>query len=347
MNYTLSTSSPGQVFAMYRGQQRTVWQDKINLTNAQKESLYRRLLWNIEPQNVVYPYHYFFDNCTTRVRDYLDEALSGRIADFYPGITDQTFRDQVVTHYESTAVVGFSLDVLMNSNIDRPVTEWEEMFLPLSLRDRLAKIPADVAANDRRLMLLSDSQLVMEFPAPKAETDSYRFVAAVLVVPVVLLLLMLKKIPMSYYATHSPLGLKAASINFRILGLLGLLTALFSGIYGTLMLGSWFISDHLDLHHNFNLLLFWPTDLLGVAVGLRWLLLCKPWPMTHNSKPFLDYYLLAHVLGMLVYAVLALMNLVTQSIDNIALYVLPGFLLFTLLIWLVGFQAAKPKNMYF
>ena len=80
MNYQLATSSPRQEFSMYRFQERTVWQDRINLTNPQKVRLYRRLMWNLEPENIVYPYQYFYDNCTTKVRDYLDEALSGRIS---------------------------------------------------------------------------------------------------------------------------------------------------------------------------------------------------------------------------------------------------------------------------
>ena len=101
---------------------------------------------------------------------------------------------------------------------------------------------------------------------------------------------------MSYFATHSRIGLKFPRINFRLLGLLGIVTALFSGIYGILMLGSWFVSEHLDLHHNINLLLFWPTDFLGLFVAMRWLVFCKPWPMTHNSTPFLNYYMMAHLL---------------------------------------------------
>lgn len=347
MNYRLFRSAPSQEFASYRAQQRTVWQDKLNLTNPQKERLYKRLLWNSEPENVVYPYHYFFDNCTTRIRDYLDEALLGQASSYYTGVTDKTFRDQVLSHYQSVSLIGFSLDILMNGNIDRPVTEWEEMFLPLSLRDRLSKLPSSVAEGGERMMLLSDSQIIMEFPPPTVETDGYQVASAVLIGPVLLLLLMLKKIPMSYYATHSRIGLKLAGLNFRLLGVLGLVTALFSGIYGLLMLGSWFVSDHLDLHHNINLLLFWPTDLLGVIVALRWLILCKPWPMTHNSTPFINYYLLAHVVAMLTYGVIAFMDLVTQSMDNIFLYVMPGFLLFTLFIWLVGFQPAKPKNVFF
>ena len=161
------------------------------------------------------------------------------------------------------------------------------------------------------------------------------------------MMLMLKRIPQSHYATHSRIGFRAAGINFRILGLLGLVTAVFSGIYGILMLGSWFVSDHIDTHHNVNLLLFWPTDLLAVLVALRWLFLCKPWPMTSNSAPFINYYILAHVLAMMLYTVLAFFGLVAQSITNVALYVVPGVFLFTLLIWLVGFEPARPKNKFF
>lgn len=347
MRYRLETHTPAQEFNSYRNQQRTVWQDRLNLTNPQKELLLRRLHWNSQIENAIYDYLYFTDNCTTRVRDYLDEALGGKLAAYSATTTAQTYRDLVQAHYASVAVVGFSLDILMNSNIDRPVTQWEEMFLPLSLRKQLAQFPSDVADQGRRLPLLSDPQVIMEFPPPRIETDPYQVATVALLAPLFLLLLMLKRIPRSFYATHSRLGLKLPALNFRILGIMGLLTGLFSGVYGALMLGSWFISDHLDLHHNVNLLLFWPTDLLGVIVGLYWFFVCKPWPMTHNSKPFITYYLFFHIIGMLVYAGLAVLDLSQQAILGIALYVVPGFFLYTALIWLIGFEPAKPRNMFF
>ncbi len=347
MDYELGTQSPNQEFAMYRAQERSVWQDKINLTNPQKEILYTRLLWNQRSENRVYPYHYFFDNCTTRVRDYLDEALGGRIASLNDGVTDRTFRDEVRAHYESVGLIDLSLDVLMNSNIDRLMSESEEMFLPLRLRENLYRVESDVAENGVRSKLLSDPQEIMLFPPPRVQTDPYQIALIGLLAPVLWLLLMLKKIPMSYFATHSRIGLKLPGVNFRLLGLLGVVTALFSGVYGSLMLGSWFVSEHLDLHHNINLLLFWPTDLLGVIVALRWLLFCKPWPMTHNSTPFLNYYMLAHLLGMILYAAVTFLQLVDQATLKIAMYVLPGFALSTLLVWLVGFEPAKPKHDFF
>ncbi len=347
MRYELETRPPAAEFAMYRDQQRTVWQDKINLTNPEKEILYRRLLWNLEEENRTYDYLYFFNNCTTRVRDYLDEALGGRIRNQFAGVTQTSFRDEVQAHYQSQALIGLSLDVLMNSNIDRPMTEWEAMFLPLELRDSLAQVGSDVAIGGQRQMLLSDHQEIMRFPAPARQSDPYRHASIVLLAPVLFLLLMLKRIPMSYFATHSRIGLKLAPVSFRLLGLLGLVTAVFSGVYGVLMLGSWFVSDHLDLHHNVNLLLFWPTDLLGIVVALRWLFFCKAFPTTHNTGPFINYYILAHVLAMLVYVAIWFTAWSPQEIDSLVRYVVPGFFLFTVLMWVVGFEPAKPKNMFF
>ncbi len=347
MDYSLETNSPAFEFANYRRQQRTVWQDKINLTNAQKEVLYKRLMWNLKPENKIYAYQYFFDNCTTRIRDYLDEALGGAVIEYYPDTTQTSFREEVRRHYSSVPIVDFSLNILMNSNIDRPMTQWENMFLPLNFRQRLAAMPSNVAEDGKRLNLLSTPQELMSFAPPKIRADSYQVSSILLLAPVIFLLLMLKKIPMSYFATHSRLGLKWPSFSFRLLGVLGIVTALFSGVYGTLMLASWFVSDHLDLHHNVNLLLFWPTDLLGIFVALRWLLFCKPWPTDHNSSPFINYYLLAHLLAMAVYGLVAIMGWSPQSIMTIAKNVAPGFFVYTVLIWLVGFEPAKPKTMFF
>ena len=344
MNYRLVTTAPALEFAQYRSQRRTLWQDKINLTNPQKAILYRRLLWNLQPAHREYAYHYFFDNCTTRVRDYLDEALGGELAAHYSGITGETFREQVQSHYASIALVALLLDVLMNSNIDRSVTEWESMYLPMTLRQRLVALPADVAAHGERLPLLSGQQIIAEFAAPTIDTDPYRIVATGLLVPVVFLLLMLRRIPLSSLVAHSRIGFRAEGWNFRLLGLLGLITALFSGTCGSLMLTSWFVSDHLDTHHNVNLLLFWPTDLLGLVVALRWLWFRQPWRLTNNSAPFVNYYLLAHLLGMLIYLAVALLGLSGQQLVRILYCIVPGFFLYTLLIWIVGFQPVQAGD---
>ncbi|MBQ85440.1 MAG: hypothetical protein CMQ16_03410 [Gammaproteobacteria bacterium] len=346
MNYSLATSLPSREFDAYRAQGRSVWQDRLNLTNPQKETLYRRLMWNLQAGNLTYEYHYFFDNCTTRVRDYLDEALGGAISAQYSGVTEKTFRNHVREHYASLSLVGFSLDVLLNSNIDRQVSEWEDMFLPLSLRQRLLAMSSDVSGAEEVLPLLSGHQQIMEFPPPNVQQSAYQIASVGLLVPLLVLLLMLKRVPMSYFATHARISLRAAVLSFRLLGLLGMVTSLFSGVFGFLMLSSWFVSDHIDTHHNFNLLLFWPTDLLGVIIALRWLVFCRPWPMSRDSAPFIHNYLLARIGALLAYSAAAFFELTDQVVVDFAVNVVPGLLLFTLLIWLVGFEPARSKNIF-
>ena len=264
----------------------------------------------------------------------------------YSGVTEKTFRHYIREHYASLPLIGFSLDVLMNSNIDQQVSEWEDMFLPLTLRQRLQAMSSDVGGAEEVLPLLSDHQTIMEFPPPTVQPSAYQIASVGLLVPLLALLLMLKRLPMTYLATHSRISLRAAGLSFRLLGLVGVVTALFSGIFGFLMLSSWFVSDHIDTHHNFNLLLFWPTDLLGVVIAIRWLVFCRPWPMSRDSAPFIHNYLLAHVGALLAYSAAAFFQLTSQFIVDLAVHLVPGLLLFTLLIWLVGLEPARSKNIF-
>jgi hypothetical protein len=54
--------------------------------------------------------------------------------------------------------------------------------------------------------------------------------------------------------------------------------------------------------------------------------------------------MMAHLLSMMAYAGVTFLQLVDQSTMDIAVYVLPGFALFTVLIWLVGFEPVKTKT---
>jgi hypothetical protein len=206
-------------------------------------------------------------------------------------------------------------------------------------------LPSDVAVAGRQQPLLSDSVVIAEFPTPQAGANPYYVAGTLLLAPALFLFLLLRKVSMSYFATHSRITLNAPGLSFRLLGLVGLVVSLFSGIYGCLMLGGWFFSDHMDLYKNVNLLLCWPADLLGVVVAGRWFIQARPWPLTHNSAPFINYYMLARLVSVVAYAVIAVFNLAPQSTMTFLLTVTPGLFLLILLVWIVGFEPAKSKNL--
>jgi len=340
MEYQLGVAPSDWELGRYEHEQRSVWQDRINLTDAQKRTLYQRLSWNLREENIVYDYDYFFDNCTTRVRDYLDEAMGGAIAEQNRHFVPRTFRDEVVSHYESLPVIALSLDVLMNSNIDQRMTQWQQMFLPLALREQLRSTPSDVTIGGQRLNVLSDAQLLVQFPSPEKQPSAYYF-AGGLMLPVLLLLLLIRRVSIASFGAVPGFTLAGPALSYRLLGLLTLVIALFSGIYGIIMTAGWLFSAHVDLHANINLLLFWPTDIIGVWFAAHWIVRGRSYAMGTGKHQLISLYLWAHVLAALVYLVMGLFGLTDQRTGNLMLFVVPLLLLFTTLVAIAGLRPVR------
>lgn len=337
MDYQLGVYPTDRELERYRFQQRTVWQDRINLATDQKRRLYQRLAWNLRDGNIVYDYDYFFDNCTTRVRDYLNEAMQGELAEQSRALVPRSFREEVRDHYASLPVVALSLDVLLNSRVDRRTTEWEQMFLPLRLREELGQIGNSATEPPA---LLGDSQVLMEFPAPESGPDVW-LLAGSLWLPLLFLLACLRRVPITSFSSRQGFTLRLPWFSYRLLGLLVLTIAMASGILGSMMLFGWLASALEDLHHNLNLLLFWPTDLFGVVYGLYWLLIGSSRELSGRWHQLVTLYLLAHVLAALVYLVVGLTGISVQQVDMLMLTLVPQLLAVAVLVLAAGVHPAK------
>lgn len=329
MDYQLGVAPPGWELGGYQRAGRTVWQDRLRLTTAQKQQLYQRIAWNLRPDNVVYAYDYFYDNCTTRVRDYLDEALGGQLSGQTGALTQGTYRDEVVAHYASLPLIGFSLDVLMNHRVDQRLTQWQRMFLPLQLRAQL----------DRQ-GLLEDSEVLMQFPAPEAGPNPYRM-AALLLIPLLLMAATIRKASIASFSSQPGFALRAPALSYRALGLVALVICVFSGIYGLAMSLAWLVSSHEDLHGSLNLLLFWPTDLLGLGLALRWLVRGEPVLVTGARHQLIVSYLMLHVVAAMVYLVMGGFGLSGQYVGALMLYVVPVLLVFALVVLAAGLRRSR------
>ena len=346
-DFKLEPWSTEQFYNAYSLQGRTLWQDKINLTNSQKEVLYKRIAWNLRAENISYSYHYFFDNCTTRLRDYLDEAMGGKIAMETRGIIQSTFRDKIRYHYSSMPFIAGALDVLLNSDVDRPISQWEEMFLPLSLRSTLTRLSSDVITNRQALPLLSEPETIFEFTPPQAKTSVWLYVVLGLLAPLLLLCFFLKRVPLSALTHPSGLILRSPAFSYRVLAIVGILVSLCSGVLGLIMATGWIMSGQTELHHNVNLLLFWPTDLFGLVISVYWLISVKPWSLGSKLHTIISYYLLAHVLALFLYPLVFFLGISDQAQGAILLFVAPGLLLFTILVGTVGFSVNRSPASYY
>ncbi len=105
---------------------------KLNLTTDEKNKLWDALLINYLPENRVYRYNFFFDNCATRLVSMVEKYVNGTVA-YHSEPSNRTFRDLINHCTREHNWLTFGCDLALGSPTDRIATAHETMFLPLFL----------------------------------------------------------------------------------------------------------------------------------------------------------------------------------------------------------------------
>jgi Domain of unknown function (DUF4105) len=135
MLYWMQGFDLGLTLQIYRQANRSVWVQELDLTPVERAALRDFLEWNERPENRFYRYDYYRDNCSTRVRDALDRVLGGRIWAATDTIeTGHTYRFHTSRLIASDVPLYTGLLLALGQPADHRLTAWEEMFLPLELR---------------------------------------------------------------------------------------------------------------------------------------------------------------------------------------------------------------------
>jgi len=133
--------APDNMLWVYLHFDRTVWVQPLPLDDAQKKQVIDKLDHDILLENRYYAYDHFWDNCTTRVRDIIDNATDHALSTMKEPSDGKTYRDLAregfygVGHYVPLIIT----DIAMGRVTDRVPSYWERMFLPDYLREAVAK----------------------------------------------------------------------------------------------------------------------------------------------------------------------------------------------------------------
>lgn len=137
-DYRMGVQPMDMFLAQYSYEGRGVVEQVLNLSAEDKEVIYKALQENMKPENVVYRYNYFFDNCTTRARDMLVNHLHGKVV-YPPAEEDATFRSMIHKWNDKYEWSQFGEGLLLGVNADRKTTKSEQQFLPENLRSDFDK----------------------------------------------------------------------------------------------------------------------------------------------------------------------------------------------------------------
>ncbi|MDR0894200.1 MAG: DUF4105 domain-containing protein [Prevotellaceae bacterium] len=149
-DYRLGAIDYERFIEEYVWMKRTVWQQTLNLRPDEKERLVAALLENYRPENQVYRYNFFYDNCATRPRDRIERAVDGTVLyaeDMVSTHVGVTFRSLIYHYTEQHLWARFSIDFCLGSPADQPINRRAMMFIPFYVRDFFAK--AQIADNSK------------------------------------------------------------------------------------------------------------------------------------------------------------------------------------------------------
>ncbi len=249
MRYRLQALPFADDLAYYRDVGRGVSIQWLNLRNEEAIRLANALAENARPENARYGYEYFTDNCATRVRDAIDEALDGLLKRQTEGRSHgSTYRGESVRLASPAPWMWLGFDIGLGPAADRPLSVWQESFVPMRLADALREVNG---SNGQPLVLAEERILPHRIAPEPAEAPRpwWPWSLAGLAIAIATLLA----------ARRAPRAVAAAALPFWSLCV----------VLGGLMLFLWIFTAHRFAWANHNLLLFNPLCLLLLPGGWR------------------------------------------------------------------------------
>ena len=261
LTFWVAEQSIPPTFTRYIAEGRDVRVQRLNLAPSERVRLAQALAHDAEPANREYLYDHYSDNCATRLAGAIDRATAGQFAAALAGPGRLTLRGHTRRYVAGRPVVGFLMMHVLGASVDRPLTRYQELFLPDELEH--AVHDARVVGDDGKLATLeSRSSIVFRSnrpPVPQQPPPLWPGALALgMCVSVVLGAsgILQRRRPS---ARRAQLFASALLLVGSSLGLLGTLTVVMA-----------FATDHVVAHGNRNVLLATPLHwcLCMAAVGL-------------------------------------------------------------------------------
>lgn len=225
----------------YQFENRGITEQVLNLSSAEKLEIYAAVKENIKEENKYYKYDFFLDNCTTRLRDLINQHK--KPTPVLPAVmpVNYTFRN-AIHHYLDLNEKHWSklgIDMLLGAPCDGIMTVSQQEFLPDNLM-----IALDSTSNTS--MIINRKEMYDY----QKNIDKNSFLTPGLLFSLLLLLYLI-------------LGLFSNRVIQNLLYILDGILFFAVGALGILLVFMWTGTDHSMTKNNFNLLWAWPTNLLA------------------------------------------------------------------------------------
>jgi hypothetical protein len=271
MRYWMASEDAVPTIEAYRRYNRSVTLQELNLSSAQKAELQAFVLNNELPENRYYDYDYFRDNCSTRVRDALDRALGGVLAQrFKSQMTDMTYRDHALRLMQPDVWTYTGIDIGLGRSTDRRISAWEEMFVPMSVQ-RLVRDVRVTAPDGTQAPLVLSERVLFEADRPATPDRPAAWTWRHLLIGILLGALILGA------------GVTRAAPIATVISVVWCLAA---GVIGSALVFLWTATAHVAAYENASLLLLNPLWLVLAVLVLARSRKARTWALALTALSF-------------------------------------------------------------
>ncbi len=137
LEFWVADDSVAGTFRLYQYLNRDIRIQELNLLPEQAMLVAKTLGENVLPQNRMYLYQHYTDNCSTRPRDIIDAAVGGQLLKASTAPARMSLRDLTRRYSMVSPPMSLVLDYLQNDELERPITKKDEAFLPDELERQL------------------------------------------------------------------------------------------------------------------------------------------------------------------------------------------------------------------
>ncbi|MFT7349778.1 MAG: hypothetical protein ACI8VZ_002095, partial [Candidatus Paceibacteria bacterium] len=251
--YSLSRQKFEDFLWTYEMENRWVQEQLLNLDAKETKALFEFLENNFKPENRDYKYDFFYDNCSSKIRDVLNTVFRDRIS-YFDGhlIQRYTFRQLIHQSLVTNSWSAFGIDLALGSVIDKKATPNEHMFLPIYVMDQMANTDLDQEPIVKR------ERSIMEFES----LDPYTYFLLTPLFWVLALMVFVLVITYIDFKNNS----RSRWLDFFL--------SFSTGITGMLIIFLWFFTDHTATAGNLNILWSFPLN----SIACFYLVKTKPLP---------------------------------------------------------------------
>lgn len=261
LNYSLGVSYYKDFKSSYISNNRSIKEQVLLLPDVLNRKIADRLIFNSKPENKNYRYDYFSNNCSTIIKDIIDESLIDYDYEndyIVENKGKNTYRNLIYENINKNSWGSLGIDICLGSYIDQEIDVKKNTFLPEYLFEYLNSSYYKHPDLSNKIKLVKKNNFInyenKEFQNLNSNKLFYSPLFIFIIISIFLLFLSLR------------------DLNNKAIHLILQSTHIITSAIGFLLLFLWFFTDHFTSAYNYNLLWANPLNIILIfkSINKKW-----------------------------------------------------------------------------